>query len=83
MVRNFIENFALISRPLVVLTQKGMAFKFGKEERAAMEKLKTTLVNSPVLQAIDYNCNREVILAVDSSVIGVGFILLQVGKDGK
>ena len=48
-----------------------------------MEKLKTTLANSPALRAIDYDCDREVILAVDSSVIGVGFILLQVGEDGK
>ena len=74
---------SLISRPLVALTRKGAAFKFGEEERAAMEKLKTTLANSPALRAIDYDCDREVILAVDSSVIGVGFILLQVGEDGK
>lgn len=82
-VRHFIARFALVSRPLVALTKKAAVFKFGDEEKEAMEVLKTTLANSPALRAIDYDCGREVILAVDSSIIGVGFILLQVGEDGK
>ena len=41
-----------------------------------MEELKETLANSPALRAIDYESDREVILAVDSLVIGVGYILL-------
>ena len=47
-----------------------------------MEELKETLANSPALRAIDYE-SEKVILAVDSSVVGVGYILLQVGEDGK
>jgi hypothetical protein len=32
---------------------------------------------------LDYECDHEVILAVDTSVVAVGFILLQLGEDGK
>jgi hypothetical protein len=32
---------------------------------------------------LDYKCDHEVILAVDTSVVAVGFILLQLGEDGK
>ena len=82
-VRNFIARYALISRPLVELTRKGNVFVFGEREEAAMQELKETLAKSPALKAIDYESGREVVLAVDSSVMGVGFILLQVGEDGK
>ena len=49
----------------------------------AIEKLKTAVVNSPALRPIEYDCDRPVILAVDSCANGVGYILLQIGKDGK
>ena len=48
-----------------------------------MDRLKDALVKSPALRPIDYTCDREVILSVDSSIIGVGFILSQMGEDGK
>ena len=82
-VRHFVRDFALVSRPLVETTRKGVVFRFGEAQERAMEELKETLANSPALRAIDYESDREVILAVDSSVIGVGYILLQVGEDGK
>jgi Integrase zinc binding domain/RNase H-like domain found in reverse transcriptase len=48
-----------------------------------MQTLKDLILESPALRAIDYTCGREVILAVDTSNIAVGFILLQLGEDGK
>ena len=47
-----------------------------------MERLKDTLVKSPALCPIDYTCTREVILSIDSFIIGVGLILSQMGEDG-
>ena len=38
---------------------------------------------NPLQRPIDYECGREVILAVDSSIVGVGFLLMQIGEDGK
>ena len=48
----------------------------------AMNRPKQTLVESPALKATDYVAKREVVLAVDSSNMGVGYILLQEGEDG-
>ena len=48
-----------------------------------MIHLKDKIIQSPVLQRLDYESGREVVLAVDTSVIAVGFILSQEGEDGK
>ncbi|KAJ3555802.1 hypothetical protein NP233_g12120 [Leucocoprinus birnbaumii] len=80
-IRIFIPNFATISRPLVRLTKKGVEFQFGDEEQTAMNALKDLTRQSPCIKAIDYSSDREVILAVDTSYIAVGYILSQLGID--
>jgi hypothetical protein len=82
-LRIFIKDFAKIARPLVSLTWKDVPFTWGKDQEIAMATLKDAIIHSPALRPIDHACGREVILAVDTSVIAVGFILLQVGEDGK
>ena len=47
-----------------------------------MNRLKQTLAESLALKAIDYVGKREVVLAVNSSNMGVGYILMQEGEDG-
>ena len=83
MLRIFIQTFTAIARPLVGLMQKGIPFKWGEAQRAAMIRLKDEIIQSPVLWHLDYESGREVVLAVDTSVIAVGFILSQEGEDGK
>ena len=82
-VRIFIHNFATISRPLVKLTHKGIPFKWGDAQHDAMACLKDKITQSPALRWLDYASGREVVLAVDTLLIAVGFILSQEGKDGK
>src|ERR1700710_641800 len=48
-----------------------------------MTLLKEAVMQSPALRRIDYESGREIILAVDTSLIAVGFILMQIGDDGK
>jgi len=48
-----------------------------------MEDLKQVIVTAPCLQQMDYHSNQCVILAVDSSCIAMGFILLQLRADNK
>jgi hypothetical protein len=79
----FIHNFSKIVCPLINLTCKNVTFEWGEEQQVAMQTLKDVILESPTLHAIDYECRHEVILAVDTSNITVGYILLQVGKDGK
>jgi hypothetical protein len=79
----FIRDFSRIARPLINLMKKDMPFVFGAEQREAMQILKDAVLSSPVLKRLDYASEHEVILVVDTSNITIGFILLQVGKDGK
>src|SRR5882724_10646293 len=71
------------ARPLVILMRKDIEFLWGPEQEKAMEDLKQAIVMAPYLWPIDYHCDQMVILAVDSSCIATGFILLQLGADGK
>jgi hypothetical protein len=82
-VHIFIKDFVKIASPLVNLTCKGIPFEWDNTHRAAMARLKDKIVKSPTLCHIDYECGQEVILAVDTSIIAVRYILLQIGEDGK
>ena len=82
-LRIFIKNYTLTARPLINLTRKDEPFEMGPAQFAAMDQLKSAIINSPALKPIDYESDRPVILAVDSCMNGVGFILLQIGEDKK
>ncbi|OBZ76577.1 Transposon Tf2-6 polyprotein [Grifola frondosa] len=85
-VRAFLESFESLSRtsrnahPLVYLTRKGIPFEFGPKQIQAQEDLKQALIESPALRAINYNSSANVILAVDTSYIAVGFYPLRFGS---
>ena len=82
-IRVFIKNFAMHARPLVQLTRKNIEFEFGGEQLLAMEKMKFLTQECPAIRTIDYRSENEVILSVDSSWMAVGFILSQIGDNGK
>jgi hypothetical protein len=79
----FIKDFSKIARPLINLTRKDVPFEFGADQQLAMQRLKDAVMTSSTLRHIDYESGREVILTVDTSAIAVGFILMQLGEDGK
>lgn len=89
--RKWIRGFAMIAKPLTALCRKtDLPFEFGPNQRNAMDKLKKLITQAPVLRKIDYSIAklitpppREsddglVILSVDSSLIGSGWILFQI-----
>jgi len=82
-LRIFIRNFSRIARPLINLMKKDVPFVYGAEQCEAMQILKDAVLSSPTLKRLDYASECEVILVVDTSNIAIGFILLQVGEDGK
>lgn len=82
-LRNFIKNYAILSRGLVSLTKKDVPFAFGPEERRSFEETKKAFLACPAIRPIDYHAPRQVIFAVDSSIIGYGAVLMQVGEDGR
>ena len=48
-IRIFIHNFAVIARPLVDLTHKGVPFVWGDPQQDAMQWLKDEIIKFPVL----------------------------------
>lgn len=79
-VRMFINNYARICRPLNDLLCKDAEWVWQSHHDDAMNRLKTLVTNAPCLIPIDYNSDREVVLAVDSSFLGVGFVLFQLDE---
>ncbi|KAL1944872.1 hypothetical protein VTO73DRAFT_2492 [Trametes versicolor] len=75
--RSFIPNFGKRAWPLTQLTRKGATFEWGPVQIAAQDDLKRALANSPALRPIDYTSPANVILAVDTSHIAVGYLLAQ------
>ena len=82
-IRMFIKDFAKYAKPLTQLTKKDVPFLFGDEEIAAMQALKHLTETCPAIRPIDYHSSNEVIFAVDSSYMAVGYVLSQMGDDGK
>jgi transposase InsO family protein len=82
-VRMFIKDYAKISRPLNDLLCKDVEWEWTDRQEDAMARLKVLVSEAPCLVPIDYTSDREVIFAVDSSYIAVGYVLLQIDVNGK
>lgn len=82
-VRIWIRDYSHITAPLVELKKKDVAFEMTPRRIAAFEALKTAISSPPVLRSIDYKSDNALILAVDTSIYAVGFILLQDDDEGR
>ena len=82
-VRIWIKNYSQIARPLVDLTRKGTEFIWGPPQELAFRKLKEMVSRAPALRPIDYRSGKPVILSVDSSIHGIGFVLSQQNEEGR
>ena len=81
--RIWVKGYSQIIRPLTELTRKDVPFEWNERRQQAFDKMKELLTTPPVLHPIDYNSERPVILAVDTSKYGVGYILSQLDEKGK
>jgi hypothetical protein len=73
----FIKDYAKKAWPLTKLTRANEPFRWEEDQIQAQEQLRQDILNSPALHGIDYFSFAAVILAVDTSIIAVGYILLQ------
>ena len=78
--RKFCPNFAQLSAPLRKLTQKDATFLWSKEAENSFTLLKDKLANSITLKFPDFN--KEMWVATDSSVDGLGYIIHQKDEGG-
>lgn len=79
--RKFIENFAIIAKPLYDLLRKNVPFTFTVVELKAFERIKTKLTSSPILAI--YSPKDDTELHTDASALGFGAILMQRKSDLK
>lgn len=73
--RRFIKNYAVIARPLNLLTRKNTEFKWTKECDASFNHLINAIISPPILQYPDYT--SEFIITVDACHTGCGAVLSQ------
>jgi transposase InsO family protein len=82
-VRIWIKNFSIIAKPLVDLVRKKVKFVWGEAQDKAFNRLKELVTGSEALRPIDYNSENPIILSVDTSIHGIGFILSQQDEQGR
>lgn len=74
--RKFVQNYALLCRPLTELLKKG-AFMWNQNAQDAFQKIKDSLVSAPVLALPNFN--STFIVETDASQLGIGAVLMQAG----
>ena len=73
----WLPHFAHVSDPLYQLLRKGKKFIWTNEHTQAVQQLKEALLKAPVLRQPDYNGGRPIIVTVDTSPIGIGWVINQ------
>uniref|UniRef100_A0A0K0FR94 RNA-directed DNA polymerase n=1 Tax=Strongyloides venezuelensis TaxID=75913 RepID=A0A0K0FR94_STRVS len=76
-----VENLQLILIPISKLLKRNVEFNFDDECIKAFDKVNTILSSSPVLLIADPK--KEYFLEVDSSLVGMGAVLMQMNDTGK
>lgn len=82
-VRIWIKDFSKRVKPLRKLTLKDTTFEWTSAQEEAFQDMKAVICSAPALMPIDYTSERPVILAVDSSIHAIGFILMQIDEQGR
>lgn len=77
--RRFIENYAMIAKPLSDLIRKDSKFIFDNEQRQAFQKLKKLVMEHPILRLYKYGLETEV--HTDASKFTLAAILFQRNPD--
>ena len=75
--RMFIKDYGKKAGPLTELMKLNVAFTWGDAQEKTMKELKDSVQDASCLKPIDYSWDSEVILAVDGSYRGAGFIIYQ------
>jgi hypothetical protein len=68
--RRFIKDFSKITKPLMHLLQKDVAFDFHEKCLAAFQALKSVLVSAPIIQPPDWSQPFEIMCDASDYAIG-------------
>ena len=59
------------------LTKKGVNFEWGPKQIESMRLVKEGVMNAQAIRPLDYQGQGNIVLAVDSSYISIGFYIFQ------
>jgi hypothetical protein len=76
-LRSFIPNHGTRAHEMQQLTKKGVPFEWGPKQIKSMELVKDGVENAQAIRPLDPKSPGKVVLAVDTSYIGVGFYIYQ------
>jgi hypothetical protein len=76
-LRSYIPNYGYRAKALQDLTKKNVKFVWGPEQIRSMEQLKEGVRQAKAIRPLDYEGQGNIVLAVDSSYIGIGFYIYQ------
>lgn len=76
-LRSYIPSYGIRARGLQKLNRKDVNFIWGPEQIESMELLKEGVRQAKAIRPLDYEGQGNIVLAVDSSYIGIGFYIYQ------
>ena len=76
-LRSYIPNYGIRAKALQYLTKKDVKFVWGPDQIKSMELLKEGVMQAKAIRPLDYEGQGNIVLAVDSSYIGIGFYIYQ------
>jgi hypothetical protein len=71
-----VKDYAKIAIPLNKLTGN-VPWEWGPKEQKAFERIRDAIVSAPPLSTVNYNDEKGIVLAVDTSYMAVGYYLYQ------
>ena len=80
-LREYIYGFAEIAEPIMQMTKKNTAFRWGEAQKRAHAELNRRLAKAPILRFPDIT--KKFYLFTDASDIGIGAALMQRDENGR
>lgn len=80
-LRAYIPNYAKRAHAIQKLVQHKVPFEWGPEQEESMRLVKEGVQQAKALRRIEYESDGNVVLAVDSSYIGIGYYIYQEDKN--
>ena len=76
----FLPDLSTVTEPLYQLTRRNIPWRWGAEEEAAFQQLKTMLCQDTVL--VHFDPKQEIGISCDASSVGIGAVLFHRYEDG-
>jgi hypothetical protein len=76
-LRSYIPNYGIRASALQRLRKKDVKFVWGPDQIKSMELLKEGVMQAKAIRPLDYEGQGAIVLAVDSSYIGIGYYIYQ------